>query len=47
MAAALFGALARGTMTVDGVKSFPLAEAGAAQAELESRQATGPVILIP
>jgi NADPH2:quinone reductase len=47
MAADLFAALESGQMTVDLGETFPLAEAGAAHAALESRRAGGPVILIP
>jgi NADPH:quinone reductase len=47
MAADLFAALESGLMTVDLGETFPLAEAGAAHAALESRRAGGPVVLIP
>jgi NADPH:quinone reductase len=43
---ALFDALKRGILTIEVGKSFPLARAGAAHEELESRRATGPVILV-
>jgi NADPH2:quinone reductase len=46
MVAALFDALARGILTIEGCQSFPLARAGAAHEALESRRATGPVILL-
>lgn len=46
MVAALFDALARGILTLAVGKSFPLAQAGAAHEELESRRATGPIILL-
>ena len=47
MVAALFDALGRGAITVEGVKRFPLADAGLAQAEMEARRATGPIVLVP
>ena len=47
MVEGLFGALADGVLTAEGVSRFPLAEVGRAHAALESRQATGPAILIP
>jgi NADPH:quinone reductase len=47
MVATLFDAMARGILTVDGVHRFPLAHAGAAQEILESRHATGPIVLVP
>jgi NADPH:quinone reductase len=47
LVAALFGALQRKALTAEGVRSFPLAQAGVAQAELESRRAAGPIILLP
>jgi NADPH:quinone reductase len=43
---ALFDALRRGILTIKVGKSVPLARAGAAHEELESRRATGPVILV-
>ena len=43
---ALFDALRRGILTIEVGKSVPLARAGAAHEELESRRATGPVILV-
>jgi NADPH2:quinone reductase len=46
MVAALFDALARGILTIEAGRSFPLAEAGAAHEELESRRASGPVVLL-
>jgi NADPH:quinone reductase len=47
MAAALFEALASGTITAEAGRAFPLARAGEAHAVLESRTATSPLILIP
>jgi NADPH2:quinone reductase len=47
LVAGLFGALQRKPLTAEGVRSFPLAQVGAAQAELESRRATGSIILLP
>jgi NADPH:quinone reductase len=47
LVAALFGALQRKALTAEGVRSFPLAQTGVAQAELESRRAAGPIILLP
>lgn len=47
MASALFDSLARGVLTAGTVKTFPLAQAGAAHEELESRRATGPIVLLP
>ena len=47
LVAALFGALHRGALTVEGIRSFPLEQVGVAQAELESRRAAGPIILLP
>jgi NADPH2:quinone reductase len=47
MAAALFDALASGTITAEAGRAFPLARAGEAHAVLESRTATSPLILIP
>jgi NADPH2:quinone reductase len=47
MVATLFDSIARGTVTVEGIRSFPLAHPGAAQEVLESRRATGPIVLVP
>ena len=47
MVATLFDTTARGVLTVEGVQRFPLAHAGAAQEVLESRRATGPIVLVP
>jgi NADPH2:quinone reductase len=47
MSAALFDALARGWLRVPEPIEFPLAEAAAAHALLESRSATRPVVLKP
>jgi NADPH2:quinone reductase len=47
LVAALFGALQRKALTADDVRNFPLAQVGAAQAELESRRSTGSIILLP
>jgi NADPH2:quinone reductase len=47
MVAALFDTIERGILTVEGVRSFPLTEAGAAHEVLESRRATGPIVLVP
>ena len=47
MAAALFDAVAGGVLPVEQGKIFPLAEAAAAHAELESRRAPGPLLLEP
>ena len=47
MAANVFDAFADGTLTAGAGQAFPLAEAGAAHALLESREATSPLILIP
>jgi NADPH2:quinone reductase len=47
LVAALFDALQRKVLTAEGVRSFPLVQAGVAQAELESRRAAGPIILLP
>jgi NADPH2:quinone reductase len=47
MVATLFDAMARRILTVEGVQRFPLTHAGAAQEVLESRRATGPIILVP
>ena len=45
--ARLFDALARGILTLPVAQVFPLSEAGAAHAALESRGATGPILLQP
>lgn len=47
MAASVFAALADGTLTLPPAQTFPLAQAGAAQEMLESRLATGPILLLP
>jgi NADPH2:quinone reductase len=47
MAARLFDGLARGILTAGTKMTFPLTEAGAAHEELESRRATGPIVLLP
>lgn len=47
MAAALFDALAQGVLTAEPGKAFPLAQAAAAHEELESRRASGPLVLVP
>jgi hypothetical protein len=47
MVATLFDAMARGILAVEGVQRFPLTHAGAAQEVLESRRATGPIVLVP
>lgn len=47
MVAELSDLLTRGILTVEGVARFPMDEASRAHALLESRQAAGPVILIP
>ncbi len=47
MVAAVFDALARGTLTFPPAQTFSLAQAGAAQEMLESRRATGPILLLP
>jgi NADPH2:quinone reductase len=47
MVAAVFDKMARGILTVEGVQRFSLAHAGAAQEALESRRATGPIVLVP
>lgn len=47
MAAALFDALSQGVLTAEPGKVFPLAQAAAAHDELESRRATGPLLLVP
>jgi NADPH2:quinone reductase len=47
MAAALFDALGRGILPIAIGGSFPLAQAGAAHEELESRRAVGSIVLLP
>ena len=47
MAASLFDAFATGILTAEPGQAFPLSEAGRAHAVLESRTATGPLILVP
>jgi NADPH2:quinone reductase len=47
MAAALFDDIGRGVLAVPPGKAFPLTEASAAHAELEARQAPGPLLLTP
>jgi NADPH2:quinone reductase len=47
MAAAVFNAVAQGVLTVDPGKVFPLAHAAAAHRQLEGRQASGPLLLVP
>jgi NADPH:quinone reductase-like Zn-dependent oxidoreductase len=47
MAADQFDLLTRGVLSVEPGKAYPLAQADAAHAELESRQAPGPLLLIP
>ena len=47
MAAAVFDGLARGVLTAGHSESFPLAHAAAAHEALESRRASGPIILLP
>jgi NADPH2:quinone reductase len=46
MAADLFDLLARGVLSAEPGKAYPLAQAAAAHAELESRLAPGPLLLI-
>jgi NADPH:quinone reductase len=43
----LFEWIAQGTLDVRIGGSYPLAEAGRAQADLESRRTTGKLLLIP
>lgn len=43
----LFDALRAGVLSIEGGTTFPLAQAGSAHAALESRQAAGPIILLP
>jgi NADPH:quinone reductase len=45
MAAAVFDAVAQGVVAVEPGKVFSLTAAAAAHAELESRQASGPLLL--
>jgi len=45
MAASVFDAVAQGMLAVEPGKVFPLAAAVAAHAGLESRQASGPLLL--
>ncbi|GEO19002.1 quinone oxidoreductase family protein [Microvirga aerophila] len=47
MAADLFDLLAQGVLSAEPGKAFPLAQAATAHAELESRLAPGPLLLIP
>ena len=47
MAAALFDVMARGVLTVEPGMGYPLADAAAAHAALEAREAPGPLLLIP
>jgi len=47
MAAGVFDAVAQGVLAVESGKVFPLAAATAAHAELENRQASGPLLLAP
>jgi NADPH2:quinone reductase len=47
MAGSLFAALARGSIAVDPARLLALSDASAAHAELEARQASGPLLLIP
>ena len=47
MAASVFDAIARGVLTVDPGRTFPLAEAAAAHEQLEARTAPGPLLLVP
>jgi len=47
MAGEVFAAFAAGTLFAEAGQAFPLAEAGRAHTLLESRAATGPLILIP
>ena len=47
MARNLFDAFAEGVLTAEPGQAFPLAAAGEAHALLESRSATGPLVLIP
>lgn len=47
MAAALFDAIDHGVLTAEPGKAFPLAQAADAHEELESRRASGPLVLVP
>lgn len=47
MAASVFDAIAQGTLTVEPGRAFPLAEAAVAHGLLESRTASGPLVLVP
>ncbi|MEI7743415.1 MAG: quinone oxidoreductase [Chloroflexota bacterium] len=47
MAASLFAALADGTVTAEPARTFPLAEAAAAHAAMESRAVAGAIVLVP
>jgi NADPH:quinone reductase len=47
MAASVFDAVAEGVIAIEPGKVFPMTEAAAAHAELESRQASGPLLLVP
>jgi NADPH:quinone reductase-like Zn-dependent oxidoreductase len=47
MAASVFDAVAKGVLVVELGKVFPLTVAAAAHAELERRQASGPLLLAP
>jgi NADPH2:quinone reductase len=47
MAADLFDLLAKGVLSAEPGKAYPLAQADAAHTELESRLAPGPLLLIP
>lgn len=47
LASSLFDAFARGVLSVERMQVFPLAEAGTAHELLESRRATGPLVLLP
>ncbi|MDE2318259.1 MAG: quinone oxidoreductase [Rhodospirillales bacterium] len=46
-AAALFGAVLSGALTINVNQSFPLEQAAAAHAALEARQTTGSTVLLP
>lgn len=47
LSGAVFDAIAAGVLTTEPGRVFPLAEAGAAHAALESRRTTGPLLLQP
>lgn len=47
MARALFGALAEGVLSAEAGDAYPLRDAAGAHEELESRRATGPLLLVP